>query len=90
MQASLSAQPLTAGAQEVEDGITQALAIMPEILSEDSILALAQEAESDADLIRRLALLYDDHDAGQYEQWLAAALALAEAQGFTHAKQGRF
>ena len=90
MQASLSAQPLTAGAQEVEDGITQALAIMPEILSEDSILALAQEAESDADLICRLALLYDDHDAGQYEQWLAAALALAEAQGFTHAKQGRF
>lgn len=90
MQASLSAQPLTQGAQEVEDGITQALAAMPEILGEDSILSLAKAADGDADLVRRLALLYDDHDATQYEQWLAAALALAEAQGFAHAKQGRF
>lgn len=90
MQAALSAQPLTKGAQEVEERVQQALAAMPESLSTDSILSIAQQADSEADLVRRLSLLYDDHDASQYENWLAAALSVAESQGFTHAKQGRF
>nr|DAS07657.1 MAG TPA: hypothetical protein [Bacteriophage sp.] len=40
--------------------------------------------------MRRLVLLYDDHDDSQYTDWLAGALALAAAQGYVHADKGRY
>ena len=59
---SLSLSQLTPGAQEVEDGITAALKNAPEMLGVEAVLAVAREAHDEADLIRRLVLLYDDHD----------------------------
>ncbi len=87
---SLSLSQLTPGAQEVEDGITAALKDAPEMLGVEAVLAVAREAHDEADLVRRLALLYDDHDDSQYTDWLAGALALAAAQGYVHADKGRY
>ena len=87
---SLSLSQLTPGAQEVEDGITAALKGAPEMLGVEAVLAVAREAHDEADLVRRLALLYDDHDDSQYTDWLAGALALASAQGYVHADKGRY
>ena len=87
---SLSLSQLTPGAQEVEDGITAALKDAPEMLGVEAVLAVAHEARDEADLMRRLVLLYDDHDDSQYVDWLAAALALAAAQGYVHADKGRY
>lgn len=81
---------LTPGAQEVEDGITAALKHAPEMLGVEAVLAVAREAHDEADLMRRLVLLYDDHDDSQYTDWLAGALALAAAQGYAHADKGRY
>ena len=81
---------LTPGAQEVEDGITAALKHAPEMLGVEAVLAVAREAHDEADLMRRLVLLYDDHDDSQYTDWLAGALALAAAQGYVHADKGRY
>ena len=81
---------LTPGAQEVEDGITAALKHAPEMLGVEAVLAVAREARDETDLVRRLALLYDDHDDSQYTDWLAGALALAAAQGYVHADKGRY
>ena len=81
---------LTPGAQEVEDGITAALKHAPEMLGVEAVLAVAPEAHDEADLMRRLVLLYDDHDDSQYTDWLAGALALAAAQGYAHADKGRY
>lgn len=81
---------LTPGAQEVEDGITAALKHAPEMLGVEAVLAVAREARDETDLVRRLALLYDDHDDSQYTDWLAGALALATAQGYVHADKGRY
>lgn len=87
---SLSLSQLTPGAQEVEDGIVAALKNAPEMLGVEAVLAVAREAHDEADLVRRLALLYDDHDDSQYTDWLAGALALAAAQGYVHADKGRY
>ena len=87
---SLSLSQLTPGAQEVEDGITAALKDAPEMLGVEAVLAVAREARDEADLVRRLALLYDDHDDSKYVDWLADALALASAQGYVHADKGRY
>lgn len=87
---SLSLSQLTPGAQEVEDGITAALKDAPEMLSVEAVLAVAREAHDEADLMRRLVLLYDDHDDSAYTDWLAGALALAAAQGYVHADKGRY
>ena len=87
---SLSLSQLTPGAQEVEDGITAALKDAPEMLGVEAVLAVAREARDEADLVRRLALLYDDHDDTKYVDWLADALALASAQGYVHADKGRY
>lgn len=81
---------LTPGAQEVEDGITAALKHAPEMLGVEAVLAVARGARDETDLVRRLALLYDDHDDSQYTDWLAGALALAAAQGYVHADKGRY
>lgn len=81
---------LTPGAQEVEDGITAALKHAPEMLGVEAVLAVAREAHDETDLMRRLVLLYDDHDDSQYTDWLAGALALAAAQGYVHADKGRY
>lgn len=81
---------LTPGAQEVEDGITAALKHAPEMLGVEAVLAVAREARDETDLMRRLVLLYDDHDDSQYTDWLAGALALAAAQGYVHADKGRY
>lgn len=81
---------LTPGAQEVEDGIAAALKHAPEMLGVEAVLAVAREARDETDLVRRLALLYDDHDDSQYTDWLAGALALAAAQGYVHADKGRY
>ena len=81
---------LTPGAQEVEDGIAAALKHAPEMLGVEAVLAVAREARDETDLVRRLALLYDDHDDNQYTDWLAGALALAAAQGYVHADKGRY
>lgn len=87
---SLSLSQLTPGAQEVEDGITAALKDAPEMLGVEAVLAVAREAHDEADLMRRLVLLYDDHDDTKYVDWLADALALASAQGYVHADKGRY
>lgn len=87
---SLSLSQLTPGAQEVEDGITAALKDAPEMLGVEAVLAVAREAHDEADLMRRLVLLYDDHDDSAYTDWLAGALALAAAQGYVHADKGRY
>ena len=87
---SLSLSQLTPGAQEVEDGITAALKDAPEMLGVEAVLAVAREARDEADLMRRLVLLYDDHDDSAYTDWLAGALALASAQGYVHADKGRY
>ena len=87
---SLSLSQLTPGAQEVEDGITAALKDAPEMLGVEAVLAVAREAHDEADLMRRLVLLYDDHDDSKYVDWLAGALALAAAQGYVHADKGRY
>lgn len=87
---SLSLSQLTPGAQEVEDGITAALKNAPEMLGVEAVLAVAREAHDEADLMRRLVLLYDDHDDSAYTDWLAGALALAAAQGYVHADKGRY
>ena len=87
---SLSLSQLTPGAQEVEDGITAALKNAPEMLGVEAVLAVAREAHDEADLMRRLVLLYDDHDDSKYVDWLAGALALAAAQGYVHADKGRY
>lgn len=87
---SLSLSQLTPGAQEVEDGITAALKNAPEMLGVEAVLAVVREARDEADLVRRLALLYDDHDDSKYVDWLAGALALAAAQGYVHADKGRY
>ena len=87
---SLSLSQLTPGAQEVEDGIVAALKDAPEMLGVEAVLAVAREARDEADLVRRLALLYDDHDDTKYVDWLAGALALASAQGYVHADKGRY
>ena len=87
---SLSLSQLTPGAQEVEDGITAALKHAPEMLGVEAVLAVAREARDETDLMRRLVLLYDDHDDSQYTDWLAGALALAAAQGYVHADKGRY
>lgn len=87
---SLSLSQLTPGAQEVEDGIVAALKNAPEMLGVEAVLAVAREARDEADLVRRLALLYDDHDDSAYTDWLAGALALAAAQGYVHADKGRY
>ena len=87
---SLSLSQLTPGAQEVEDGIVAALKNAPEMLGVEAVLAVAREARDEADLVRRLALLYDDHDDSKYVDWLAGALALAAAQGYVHADKGRY
>lgn len=87
---SLSLSQLTPGAQEVEDGIAAALKHAPEMLGVEAVLAVAREARDETDLVRRLALLYDDHDDSQYTDWLAGALALAAAQGYVHADKGRY
>lgn len=87
---SLSLSQLTPGAQEVEDGIVAALKDAPEMLGVEAVLAVAREARDEADLMRRLVLLYDDHDDTKYVDWLAGALALASAQGYVHADKGRY
>lgn len=87
---SLSLSQLTPGAQEVEDSIVAALKDAPEMLGVEAVLAVAREARDEADLVRRLALLYDDHDDTKYVDWLAGALALAAAQGYVHADRGRY
>ena len=87
---SLSLSQLTPGAQEVEDGITAALKNAPEMLGVEAVLAVAREAHDEADLMRRLVLLYDDHDDSKYVDWLAGALALAAAQGYVQADKGRY
>ena len=87
---SLSLSQLTPGAQEVEDGIVAALKDAPEMLGVEAVLAVAREARDEADLMRRLVLLYDDHDDSAYTDWLAGALALASAQGYVHADKGRY
>ena len=87
---SLSLSQLTPGAQEVEDGITAALKDAPEMLGVEAVLAVAREARDEEDLMRRLVLLYDDHDDTKYVDWLADALALAAAQGYVHADKGRY
>ena len=87
---SLSLSQLTPGAQEVEDGIAAALKHAPEMLGVEAVLAVAREARDETDLVRRLALLYDDHDDSQDTDWLAGALALAAAQGYVHADKGRY
>ena len=87
---SLSLSQLTPGAQEVEDGITAALKDAPEMLGVEAVLAVAREAHDEADLMRRLVLLYDDHDDSKYVDWLAGALTLAAAQGYVHADKGRY
>lgn len=87
---SLSLSQLTPGAQEVEDSIVAALKDAPEMLGVEAVLAVAREARDEADLVRRLALLYDDHDDSGYTDWLAGALALAAAQGYVHADKGRY
>lgn len=87
---SLSLSQLTPGAQEVEDGIVAALKNAPEMLGVEAVLAVAREARDEADMVRRLALLYDDHDDSAYTDWLAGALALAAAQGYVHADKGRY
>ena len=87
---SLSLSQLTPGAQEVEDGIVAALKDAPEMLGVEAVLAVAREARDEADLMRRLVLLYDDHDDIAYTDWLAGALALAAAQGYVHADKGRY
>lgn len=87
---SLSLSQLTPGAQEVEDGVTAALKDAPEMLGVEAVLAVAREAHDEADLMRRLVLLYDDHDDSKYVDWLAGALALAAAQGYVHADKGRY
>lgn len=87
---SLSLSQLTPGAQEVEDSIVAALKDAPEMLGVEAVLAVAREARDEADLVRRLALLYDDHDDSGYTDWLAGALALASAQGYVHADKGRY
>ena len=87
---SLSLSQLTPGAQEVEDGIVAALKDAPEMLGVEAVLAVAREARDEADLMRRLVLLYDDHDDSAYTDWLAGALALAAAQGYVHADKGRY
>lgn len=79
---------LTKGAQEVEDSLIEALKNAP--ADDENIAELVQLASSEADLIRRLALYYDDVENGDYETWLATALATAEAQGFYHAQKGKF
>lgn len=87
---SLSLSRLTPGAQEVEDSIVAALKDAPEMLGVEAVLAVAREARDEADLMRRLALLYDDHDDSDYTDWLAASMALAAAQGYVHADKGRY
>lgn len=87
---SLSLSRLTPGAQEVEDSIVAALKDAPEMLGVEAVLAVAREARDEADLVRRLALLYDDHDDSDYTDWLAASMALAAAQGYVHADKGRY
>ena len=87
---SLSLSQLTPGAQEVEDSIVAALKDAPEMLGVEAVLAVAREARDEADLMRRLVLLYDDHDDSAYTDWLAGALALASAQGYVHADKGRY
>lgn len=87
---SLSLSQLTPGAQEVEDDIVAALKNAPEMLGVEAVLAVAREAHDEADLMRRLVLLYDDHDDSKYVDWLAGALALAAAQGYVHADKGRY
>ena len=87
---SLSLSRLTPGAQEVEDSIVAALKDAPEMLGVEAVLAVAREARDEADLMRRLALLYDDHDDRDYTDWLAASMALAAAQGYVHADKGRY
>lgn len=87
---SLSLSQLTPGAQEVEDSIVAALKDAPEMLGVEAVLAVAREAHDEADLMRRLVLLYDDHDDSKYVDWLAGALALAAAQGYVHADKGRY
>ena len=87
---SLSLSQLTPGAQEVEDSIVAALKDAPEMLGVEAVLAVAREAHDEADLMRRLVLLYDDHDDSKYVDWLAGALALAAAQGYVQADKGRY
>lgn len=87
---SLSLSRLTPGAQEVEDSIVAALKDAPEMLGVEAVLAVAREARDEADLMRRLALLYDDHDDSDYTDWLAASMVLAAAQGYVHADKGRY
>ena len=87
---SLSLSQLTPGAQEVEDSIVAALKDAPEMLGVEAVLAVAREAHDEADLMRRLVLLYDDHDDSAYTDWLAGALALAAAQGYVQADKGRY
>ena len=76
---------LTPGAQEVEDGIQRALATLPASIDADAITQTINAASDEADLMRRLALLYDDNDPAHYAVWLEQAMALALAQGYYQA-----
>lgn len=87
IQASLSA--LSPAALEVEAATLEALQREPEDLSE-VILKAAGEASSEHDLILRLNDIYAEIENERHQQWLASALALAEAQGFYHAGKGVF
>lgn len=76
---------LTPGAQEVEDGIQRALATLPASIDADAIAQAINAAGDEADLMRRLALLYDDNDPSHYAVWLEQAMVLAMAQGYYQA-----
>ena len=86
--ACCAADHLTPGAQEVEDGMRQALATLPASIGADAIAQTINAASDEADLMRRLALLYDDNDPAHYTAWLERALVLAMAQGYYQAAKG--
>lgn len=76
---------LTPGAQEVEDGVQRALATLPASIDADAIEQTINAASDEVDLMRRLALLYDDNDPSHYAVWLEQAMVLAMAQGYYQA-----
>ena len=83
--ACCAAGHLTPGAQEVEDGVQRALATLPASIGADAIAQTINAASDEADLMRRLALLYDDNDPSHYAVWLEQAMVLAMAQGYYQA-----
>ena len=63
----------------------RALATLPASIDADAITQTINAASDEADLMRRLALLYDDNDPSHYAVWLEQAMVLAMAQGYYQA-----